>query len=69
MDTAQVDARLTDLELRYMQLERFVEELSEVVAAQRDELDLLRAEAKRLRERLTAELDAEPLPHEKPPHY
>ena len=52
-----------------MQLERFVEELSEVVAAQRDELDLLRAEAKRLRERLTAELDVEPLPHEKPPHY
>jgi predicted mannosyl-3-phosphoglycerate phosphatase (HAD superfamily) len=50
------DARLVDLELRFMKLERFTHELSDVVAEQGQKID-----------RLT--LEGEPPPDEKPPHY
>jgi SlyX protein len=65
------DARLTELELRYMQLERIVEELSDVVASQQRALDRLGAELARAAARLRELGDrAEgPIPDEKPPHY
>ena len=74
-----LDARTTDLELRFMKLERELAELSEVVASQQRTIDALRAEALRRRER-GGDIDAvgpeggrssreDRLHDEKPPHY
>jgi uncharacterized coiled-coil protein SlyX len=62
------EARLVDLELRFMKLERFTQELSDVVVGQRREIDALTIEAKRLRARLEEEgggASDDP----RPPHY
>jgi uncharacterized coiled-coil protein SlyX len=61
------DERLTDLELRFMKLERFTHELSAVVAAQQKVIDALATEAKRLRERANDE--GSTVPNDTPPHY
>jgi len=61
------EKRLVDLELRFMKLERFAHELSDVVVAQQRQIEALTAETKRLRER---ELQEEPAaPNDRPPHY
>jgi SlyX protein len=62
------ESRLVDLELRFMKLERFVHELSDVVAGQGRTLDLLTQEIERLRAQPPGD-DAKPLPNERPPHY
>lgn len=68
-----MDGRLTDLELRYMQLERTVVELSDVVAEQDRTLRALIRELQVLSQRQQAAIDgnaANPGPHdERPPHY
>jgi uncharacterized coiled-coil protein SlyX len=61
------EARLVDLELRFMKLERFAQELSDVVADQQRRIEALTSETKRLRER--AQQDEPAAPNEKPPHY
>lgn len=60
--------RLVDLELRYMKLERLVEELSAVVAEQQKLVDALVTHSKRVRDRLR-DLGEETGGDEKPPHY
>jgi uncharacterized coiled-coil protein SlyX len=65
MDTLQ--QRLVDLELRFMKLERFAQELSDVVAEQQRRIESLTLEAKRLRER--AEQGEPAAGHDRPPHY
>jgi len=62
------DARIVDLELRFMKLERFTHELSDVVAEQGRNIERLTLETKRLRERLSEEEGEKP-PDERPPHY
>jgi uncharacterized coiled-coil protein SlyX len=62
-----IESRVVDLELRFMKLELFTQELSDVVAEQRRTIDALTLEARRLRERLDAE-EGE-IPGEAPPHY
>jgi uncharacterized coiled-coil protein SlyX len=63
----RLEERLIDLELRFMKLERFAQELSDTVASQRRAIDGLTLEVRRLRERAT---DEEPEPgDEVPPHY
>jgi uncharacterized coiled-coil protein SlyX len=62
-----MDRRLVDLELRFMKLERYAQELSDVVAVQQRRIDALMTETKRLRERSTQEEPA--VPNERPPHY
>ncbi|MBL8612373.1 MAG: SlyX family protein [Myxococcales bacterium] len=61
-------ARLVDLELKYMTLERFAQELSAVVAEQQRTIDALTQETKRLRERALDE-GSEVGPADPPPHY
>jgi SlyX protein len=62
-----LEPRLVDLELRFMKLERYAQQLSDVVAEQQRRIDALTAEAKRLRERAEG---AEPaIANERPPHY
>jgi uncharacterized coiled-coil protein SlyX len=61
------ESRLVDLEVRFMKLERFAQELSDVVAEQQRQIEALTLEAKRLRERV---LQGEPAAaNDRPPHY
>ena len=62
-----VDKRLVDLELRFMKLERFADDLSGVVAEQQKTIDMLTAHVRRLTARsVGAEDDPKGDP---PPHY
>lgn len=62
-----VAPRVVDLELRFMKLERFAEQLSDTVASQQRTIDALTLQVRRLSERST---DAEENPGaEVPPHY
>jgi SlyX protein len=65
MDT--LEPRLVDLELRFMKLERYAQELSDVVAEQQRRIEALTLETKRLRERAA---QGEPAAgNDRPPHY
>ncbi|HYO68497.1 MAG TPA: SlyX family protein [Archangium sp.] len=64
------ESRIVELELRYMQQQELLQELSGVLYAQQREVDLLRAEVDQLKKKLQGEpglVDARQ--HEKPPHY
>ncbi len=64
------ESRLVELELRYMQQQEQLQELSEVLYAQQRELDGLKAELALLKKKLEGEpglVDARQ--QEKPPHY
>jgi uncharacterized coiled-coil protein SlyX len=62
-----LEPRLVDLELRFMKLERYAQELSDVVANQQRQLEALMFETKQLRERAA---QGEPaVPNDRPPHY
>jgi uncharacterized coiled-coil protein SlyX len=65
---AYVSARLTELELKYMRLERTVEELSGVVAEQHKTIEALLRELRTL-ETLSAREAGPPVAGDKPPHY
>jgi uncharacterized coiled-coil protein SlyX len=64
---AYVSARLTELELKYMRLERTVEQLSDVIAEQQKTIDTLVKELAATTARLR-DLGQE-APADKPPHY
>jgi SlyX protein len=66
-----MESRLVDIELRFMKLERFTQELSDVVASQGRSIDGLTLELQRLRALLSREdrEDGESRESEKPPHY
>ena len=67
MSVTDVTERVVDLELRFMKLEKFVQELSDTVADQQRIIDALTAQVRRLSERAH---DAEEKPvAEVPPHY
>jgi SlyX protein len=73
--TSEPDPRFVDLELRMMKLERFIQELSDVVADQQRTIGLLTADAKRVRERLAQgeqsreQAGEQAEGDERPPHY
>ncbi len=62
-----MEERLVDLELKYMVLQRTVEELSDVVASQQRALDAAVEGLRRFQARLTDLGDD--VPNEPPPHY
>ncbi len=68
MDTL-LEPRLVDLELRFMKLERYAQELSDVVAEQQRRIDALVLETKRLRERSAQGEPAVGNENDRPPHY
>ena len=64
------DARLVELEIRFMQQQELLHELSDVLYAQQRTMDALRAEVELLKKKLEADpglVDARQ--HERPPHY
>ncbi|MBM7112210.1 SlyX family protein [Archangium primigenium] len=64
------EPRIVELELRYMQQQELLQELSGVLYEQRRELDTLRAELELLKKKLADEpglVDARQ--QERPPHY
>jgi SlyX protein len=64
------ESRIVELELRYMQQQELLQELSEVLYAQRKELDALNAELELVKKKVEGEpglVDARQ--QEKPPHY
>ena len=64
------DERLTELEIRFTEQQRLLQELSDVVYAQQRTIDLLEAQLQVFRKKLEAEpglVDAGQ--QEKPPHY
>ena len=62
-----MDARLTDLEIRYSHLERQFADLSDIVFAQQMTIEALERELAKIRVRLREVGD--PVVDEKPPHY
>ena len=65
---AELEARIVDLELRFMGIERLLEELNDVVVGQRREIERLGGEVKGLQEQLLAGAGEE-AKNERPPHY
>lgn len=62
--------RLLELEMRYMHLQRYFDELSDVVATQQQTIDGLRVAMKRLQAQTANPGSAEDAPpDERPPHY
>lgn len=64
------EPRIVELELRYMQQQELLQELSEVLYEQGRELEALRTEVLRMKKKLEGEpglVDARQ--QEKPPHY
>jgi len=72
MDSADVDKRLTDLEIKASLAEDLVDRLNEVVVRQQEQIDLLMREVGRLARRAEPGDDApvfRSLRDEIPPHY
>lgn len=64
------DARIIELEIRFMQQQELLQELSEVLYTQQRTMDALRAEVEQLKKKLEGDpglVDAKQ--HERPPHY
>jgi SlyX protein len=64
-----MEERLVELELRSMQQEAFIQELSGVLAAQQRQLDLLQSELMRLRQKMQEPGVVDASRDERPPHY
>lgn len=67
---SDVEQRLNELELRYLEQQDLVQSLNEVIYAQQRKIDILASEIQLLKKRLQGEpglVDANA--DEKPPHY
>ncbi len=62
-----LDARMVDLEMRFMRQEKMLQDLSDVLVAHQRLIDRLEADLVALRERAPDE--NEPIGNEPPPHY
>lgn len=70
--TADLSVRVTELELRWMQVQRDFDALNDVVISQQKELDVIRTILGRFETRLDSLSDPEPPRDplaERPPHY
>jgi SlyX protein len=66
----QDESRMVELELRYMQQQELLQQLSDVLYAQQRELAALKAEVDRLKEKLAGDPGlVDSRQQEKPPHY
>lgn len=63
------ESRIVELELRYMQQQELLHELSEVLYAQQREMDGLKAELAQLKKKLEEPGLVDARQQERPPHY
>ena len=63
-----MDARLTDLEVRYTYLEHTVGDLNQIILELRAEIEKLRRDVAAVRDLVMMGPGADP-PNEKPPHF
>jgi SlyX protein len=63
----ELEARIVDLELRFMRQEKLSDELNQVIVEQQRAIDRLVAELRALRQQVTSL--SEPVKDERPPHY
>ena len=65
------DKRLTDLELKFMEQEQAISELSDIVTRQWQQIEALQRKLSHAHERIVTLEDAVPTTpaNEKPPHY
>ncbi len=68
MDSDRTEQRIVDLELRYMRVERTMQDLSDVLIAQQAKIDRLTAELAALRERVPED-QGDVVSNDPPPHY
>lgn len=67
---SDLEARMTELEIRYTEQQKLVQDLSDVVYAQQRSIDLLEAQLAVLKSKLEAEPGlVDSTVQEKPPHY
>jgi uncharacterized coiled-coil protein SlyX len=70
MSEPDLVTRIQELETRYMLLERYLDELSDVVATQQQTIDALRVTVARLQPHHMKPGDEQDAPpDERPPHY
>jgi uncharacterized coiled-coil protein SlyX len=70
MPEPDLATRVQELETRYMLLERYLDELSDVVAAQQQTIDGLRVTMARLQPQIMNPGEEQgAIPDERPPHY
>ena len=69
MSETDLASRVMEMETRYMLLERYLDELSDVVAQQQQTIDGLLATVARLRPQIVNLEGQEPPTDERPPHY
>jgi uncharacterized coiled-coil protein SlyX len=69
MDDSRLEERFVRLEIKAAYLEKLTSDLNEVVIAQGQLIDELRARLERVERQQRAGEDDEAIPHEKPPHY
>lgn len=70
-EESRMDSRITDLEIKISYAEDLVDELNRIVFRQQQQIDLLAAQIKELREQIKADAPGEKrsLRDELPPHY
>ena len=69
MNDESLEARITDLEMRYTVQEDVLQQLSDLVRTQQDTLDSLLRTVDQLRGQLREQLTPALPPNERPPHY
>jgi uncharacterized coiled-coil protein SlyX len=67
--SAELEARVTELEIQLTHQQRFVEELNQEMVSARLEVDSLRRKVEQLEQLLKALSEPDAPANEKPPHY
>ena len=63
-----MDEPVMELQVRFTHLEDTVEQLSDLIRTQQEQIEQLRAAVKQMYGRIEA-MSEDPTPHERPPHY
>jgi len=72
MSDESIEARITDLEMRFMGQEATIQDLNDVIYSQQKEIDKLSSELERLKDQVkagAASIIRDPSEETPPPHY
>jgi uncharacterized coiled-coil protein SlyX len=68
MENDEAERRIVELELRYMRMDKMMQDLSDVLVAQQSTIERMTAELEQLRERIPDD-PTQTIRDEPPPHY